>query len=62
MLWKTFNIAITLDTIFHQQGTSKSQLQFKKILHHIRNVEPLQDDWETLMTRTNIFLSAKQRE
>ena len=44
MLCKTFNIVITLDTIFCQQGQSQSQHQFQEILHNIRNVEALQDD------------------
>ena len=50
MLWNTFNVAITLDTIFRQQGHTEPQIQFRKILQNIRNVVPIKQDWETLMT------------
>ena len=62
MLWQTFTTVITLDTIFRQQGQTQSQKQFRNILQNIRNAEPLKDDWDTLMTRTNNSLSLKERE
>ena len=60
MLWNTFNVAITLDTIFCQQGHTEPQIQFHKILQNIRNVVPIKQDWETLMTRTKDNLNEKQ--
>ena len=52
VLWKYFRKVVTLDMIFHQQGTDPNQVKFKRLLTNIRNANPTVDDWNILMSRT----------
>ncbi|XP_057856712.2 uncharacterized protein LOC131066055 [Cryptomeria japonica] len=52
-LWRSFQTVVTLDTSFRQQGASNIQQQFRAILQNIRNANPLQTDWEALMSRSS---------
>ena len=49
VLWKTFNIVVTLDTIFHQEGNSPIQVAFRGVLNNIGNANPILEDWDVLM-------------
>ena len=53
VLWKDFRKVVTLDTIFRQQGTDPNQVKFKRLLTNIRNANPIVDDWNLLMSRTD---------
>ena len=53
VLWKYFRKVVTLDTVFHQQGTDPNQVKFKRLLTNIRNANPIVDDWNLLMSRTD---------
>jgi hypothetical protein len=61
VLWKKFNIVVTLDTIFWQQGNDLKQYYFRNLLMNIRNVEPLFDDWELLMSWVDMNLPLEER-
>ena len=50
VLWKYFRKVVTLDMIFHQQGTDPNQAKFKRLLTNIRNANPIVDDWNLLMS------------
>ena len=50
VLSKYFKKFVTLDTIFHQQGTYPNQVNFKRLLTNIRNEKPTEDDWNILMS------------
>ena len=56
-LWCSFNMVITLQAVFFQQGNKPSQVTFKNILPNIRNVEYFLDDLDLLMSRKIFFLS-----
>ena len=45
VLWKYFRKVVTLDTVFHQQGTDPNQFNFKRMLTNIRNEKLIVDDW-----------------
>jgi ATP-dependent DNA helicase PIF1 len=61
VLWKKFNIVVTLDTIFRQQGNDPKQYSFRNLLMNIRNAEPFFDDWELLMSRAGMDLPIEER-
>jgi ATP-dependent DNA helicase PIF1 len=61
VLWKNFNIVVTLDTIFRQQGNHPRQATFRQLLNNIRNVEPVIDDWDLLMSRVDMSLPPVER-
>ena len=50
VLWKYFKNIVTLDTIFHQQGTDPNQVNFKRLLKNIRIANPKVDDWNILIS------------
>ena len=60
VLWKKFNIVVTLDTIFRQQGNDPKQYSFRNLLMNIRNAEPFFDDWELLMSRAGMDLPIEE--
>jgi len=63
MLWETFTIIITWETILHQGGDSQAQKMFHTILRNIHEAKLLQHDWETLINHTikSISLIATRR-
>jgi ATP-dependent DNA helicase PIF1 len=61
VLWKNFNIVVTLDIIFRQQGNHPRQAAFRQLLSNIRNVEPVIDDWDLLMSRVDMSLPPVER-
>ena len=58
VLWKYFRKVVTLDTIFRQQGTDPNQVNFKRLLTNIRNANPIVDDWNLLISRTDANMDA----
>ena len=62
VLWEKFNIVVTLDTIFRQQGNNLKQSCFRRVLNNIRNVEHVLDDWEFLMSQADIRLHPRERD
>ena len=61
-LWHKFNIIVTLQTIFRQEGCDPTQIKFRHALQNMRNAEPTEDDWKLLMTRTNTHLPPTEQE
>ena len=43
-LWLNFNIIVTLQTIFRQDGCDPTQIKFHHTLQNMRNTEPTEDD------------------
>jgi len=61
VLWNQFNIVVTLDTIFRQEGNNPNQSRFRDLLTNIRNTDPVFIDWELLMSRVDVGLSSIER-
>lgn len=61
-LWNKFNIVVTLDTIFHQQGNNEKQSCFRRVLNNIRNVEPIIEYWVFLMSWDHMRLHPRERD
>ena len=61
VLWEKFNIVVTLDTIFQQQGDDPKQSSFQNLLVNIRNADPLIVDWDLLMSCSDSNLSPEER-
>ena len=55
-LWQSFDIVVTVSTVFRQQGTSPAQISFCQLLSNLRNATPTIDDWKLLMTRSKTNL------
>ena len=62
VLWKKFNIIVTLDTIFRQQGNTEEQSCFCRFLNNIRNAKPVLDDWEFLMSQADMRLYHREMD
>lgn len=62
VLWNKFNIVVTLDTIFCQQGNNDKQSCFHRVLKNIRNVEPNLEDWEFLKSRDDMRSHPTERD
>ncbi|KAH9297085.1 hypothetical protein KI387_028767, partial [Taxus chinensis] len=59
-LWRSFSHVVTLDTIFHQEGDNVDQVKFRNLLCNLRNVNPMIEDWELLMSRTDSCFGAEE--
>ena len=62
VLWNKFNIVVTLNTIFHQQGNNEKQYCFQRVLNNTRNVEPVVEYSEFLMSRADMRLHPRERD
>jgi ATP-dependent exoDNAse (exonuclease V) alpha subunit len=61
-LWHKFSTVVTLHTIFRQQGEDPMQLNFRAALQNLRNAEPMEADWQLLMSRTNKHLTVIEQK
>lgn len=62
VLWKEFNIVVTLDKIFRQEGRDPKKHDFWNLLFNIRNYDPiLIVNWELLTSIIDINLSLQER-
>ena len=52
ILWQDFNIVITLEKVYRQEGENLDQNKFRQLLTNIRDAQPTIDDWKLLMSRT----------
>lgn len=59
-IWREFTTVVTLHTIFRQQGEAPTELHFKQALRNICNAEPMQQDWDLLMTRCKHHLPPEE--
>ena len=62
VLWKKFNVVVTLDKISHQKGNNERQSCFRRVLNNIRNVEPILEDWEFLVSWADMRLYPRERD
>lgn len=61
VVWERFNIVVTLDKIYKQQGENLRQAYFRNPLTNIINVEPILSDWDLLMTCVDSCLDQKEK-
>lgn len=62
VLWNKFNIVVTLDTIFCQQGNNEKQSYFHRVLNNIRNIEHVLKDWKFLISWVDMRLHPRERD
>ena len=60
-LWIEFRTVIILEIVFRQAGIDGTQQRFCELLTNIQNATPTLEDWNLLQSRTNTFLSTKER-
>ena len=60
-LWCSFDMIITLSTIFCQGGDNPSQVALHQLLTNFTNAKPTLKDWNLLMSRTNSSLSHSEQ-